>query len=142
MCLVSPLHKPQGAIDIVGFVVEATSGMKLGEFLEKYILSPCGVSGEITYESISSIHSSLIHPPRFEPTNDMRRRLMGSHFRWPDGTERITPRPPVYSDNVKEHLGGVGAYGTTKAFAQVALPLINGGVHRVFLYSPQPTVIR
>jgi methyl acetate hydrolase len=65
---------------------------------------------------------------RFELTPEMRDRLAGAHFRWPDGS--VTVRGKILSDDVKNHVGGLGAYSTAQDFAQVLLIMVNDGKHR------------
>jgi len=101
-----------GAIDWAGALVEKLSGMSLGDYLQKYICGPCGVTGI-----------------KFELTPDMRNRLAGTHFRWPDGS--VTVRGKILSDDVRNHVGGLGSYSTAQDFAQVLLVLINEGKHPV-----------
>jgi len=101
-----------GALDWAGALVEKLSGLSLGEYLQKYILGPCGVQKDgVT----------------FHLTPEQRQNLAGAHFRWPDGA--VTARGKIYEDDVQAHLGGVGAYATADAFAQVLLPLANDGRH-------------
>ncbi|KZP21063.1 beta-lactamase/transpeptidase-like protein [Athelia psychrophila] len=101
------------SLDWTGALVERLSNLTLGAFLKKYILEPCGVT-DIT----------------FDITPEMKDRLVGAHFRWICG--RVSPRGPIHDlDNVQNHLGGHGAYGTADALAQVLLPLINEGKHPI-----------
>jgi len=62
-------------------------------------------------------------------TPDMRSRLAGAHFRWPDGS--VTARGKILSDDVTAHAGGLGAYSTAQDFAQVLLILVNEGKHPI-----------
>ncbi|EIM90652.1 beta-lactamase/transpeptidase-like protein [Stereum hirsutum FP-91666 SS1] len=101
-----------GAIDWAGELVEVLSGMRLGDYLNKYICEPCGVSG-IT----------------FDLTPDQRSRLAGAHFRWRDGS--VTARGKIIMDDVVDHLGGAGAFATARDFASVLLLFINEGKHPV-----------
>lgn len=61
----------------------------------------------------------------------MRSRLAGAHWRWKDGS--VTSRGKIFSDEVIDHVGGAGAYGTARDFASVLLLLINEGKHRTYL---------
>lgn len=100
------------AIDWAGALVEKLSGLSLGDYLQKFICDPCGVTGI-----------------KFELTPDMRSRLAGAHFRWPDGS--VTARGKILSDDVTAHAGGLGAYSTAQDFAQVLLILVNEGKHPI-----------
>ena len=66
----------------------------------------------------------------FSLDTDHFKRLASAHFRWPDG--KVTPRGKLYSDDVQEHLGGMGAYAMADAFASALLPLLNDGKHREY----------
>ena len=105
--------------------------MSLGDYLQKYICDPCGVTG-IKYVFIIAAFFLLIlicgAYRRFELTPDMRNRLAGAHFRWPDGS--VTVRGKILSDDVRNHVGGLGSYSTAQDFAQVLLILVNEGKHR------------
>lgn len=123
--------------------------MRLGDYLKKYICEPCGVS-DITYVSLSfhsspspllppfsSLSISLFYtqrtstadyPHSFDLTPLQRSKLAGAHFRWSDG--HITPRGKIMMDDVRDHLGGAGAFATARGFASVLLVLINEGRHR------------
>jgi len=79
-----------GAIDWAGALVEKLSGMSLGDYLQKYICDPCGVTGI-----------------KFELTPEMRDHLAGAHFRWPDGS--VTVRGKILSDDVKTMLVAWGS---------------------------------
>lgn len=112
--------------------------MRLGDYMNKHICEPCGVS-DITFVSLPcSLPTSSLPPPRlitlhhaqpislprpnqlvsphtprsFEPTPTHLSRLACAHFRWRDGS--VTPRGKITQDDVVDHLGGAGAFATAR----------------------------
>jgi methyl acetate hydrolase len=96
--------------DWLGFVVEAISGLKLNEYVQKNILDPLGMkdSGAQIKNGSFAERGALIH------------------FRGEDGS--LTANPAMaYAENPDVYGGGHFLYSTLDDFSTFLLALLNGG---------------
>ncbi|HXT07696.1 MAG TPA: serine hydrolase domain-containing protein [Roseiarcus sp.] len=96
------------SIDWAGKMIEAVSGLKLGQFLKVNLFDPLGMTSTA-----------------FKITPDMRSRLASTHLRGADDTLsvfrfEITQEPEF-------EMGGGGLYGTIGDYLQFIRMILNGG---------------
>jgi methyl acetate hydrolase len=96
-------------LDWAGQVIEAASGMKLGQYIQKNITSPLGMSSTA-----------------FKITPDMRARLAKVHQRDADGikltiTQNEVPQEPEFEP------GGGGMYSTASDYVRFMRMILNHG---------------
>ncbi|WP_421994312.1 serine hydrolase domain-containing protein [Roseococcus sp.] len=94
--------------DLVGQVVEAVSGLTLGEYFRERILGPLGMTDT-----------------GFAVPAGWRSRLAGRHQRGTDGTLAPTPFDPPETPEVEG--GGGGLFGTGPDYLRFARMLLQGG---------------
>ncbi|KAK4552223.1 hypothetical protein LTR86_010577 [Recurvomyces mirabilis] len=106
-------------IDWAGIMLERATGMKLNDWMQKYIMQPLGL------KNINML-----------PTEDMKKRLAYTHQRWPGGKEAEVRdhvyREPLLAETQEEkdrifHSGGAGCFGTPVEYVQVLAALLNDG---------------
>ena len=95
-------------IDWAGKMIEAVSGMRLGQYVQKNIADPLGMGSTA-----------------FRITPDMRARKAKVHARQPDGslavTETEVPQDPEFEP------GGGGLYSTVSDYQRFMRMIMNGG---------------
>lgn len=95
-------------IDWVGKMVEAVSGMTLGEYFAKYITGPLGMSD-----------TAFAHSP------SMLERASAVHARLPDGSLQTMDLPPP--ENPEFEMGGGGLHGTMSDYGKFIRMILNDG---------------
>lgn len=95
-------------IDWVGKMVEAVSGMTLGEYFEKYVTGPLGMSD-----------TAFTHSP------SMLERASALHARLPDGSLQTMDIPPP--ENPEFEMGGGGLHGTMRDYGRFIRMILNDG---------------
>jgi methyl acetate hydrolase len=95
-------------IDFVGKAVEAVSGKRLDAYLRDHLLAPLGMNDTA-----------------FKLTDAMRKRLVGTHARGPDGT--LAPIPFELEQEPEFHMGGGGLYGTAGDYIKFTQMILNKG---------------
>ncbi len=95
-------------IDQVGLVVEAASGMRLADYMQKHIFAPLGM-----------VDTS------FTLTATQRERLVGMHARGPNGV--LTPIPFETVQDPEVHMGGGGLYSTAPDYIRFMQMILNKG---------------
>ena len=95
-------------IDWAGKMIEAVSGMRLGQYVQKNIADPLGMGSTA-----------------FRITPDMRTRIAKVHARQPDGSLTVTatevPQDPEFEP------GGGGLYSTVSDYQRFMRMIMNGG---------------
>jgi CubicO group peptidase (beta-lactamase class C family) len=103
-------------IDWCGIFIERFTGLKLGEYMRQNIFEPCGL-----------VSTS------FEPTEDMRSRLVSMHARDADGNLvkrkhlNAIGNGPVDYDYL--HSGGAGIFSTAQDYCKILSALLNDGTN-------------
>ena len=95
-------------IDVVGKVVEAASGQRLGEYLRKNLLGPLGMDDT-----------------GFRLGDAQRSRLVAMHHREADGS--LTSMPFEIEQNPEFEMGGGGLYGTAQDYLKFTRMILNKG---------------
>jgi len=95
-------------IDWAGKMVEAVSGMKLGEYFEKHVTGPLGMSD-----------TAFAHSP------SMLERASAVHARLPDGSLQTMDLPPP--ENPEFEMGGGGLHGTMSDYGRFIRMILNDG---------------
>lgn len=95
-------------IDWAGRMVEAVSGLTLGEFMRQNLWEPLGMAST-----------------GFHITPDMRQRLAGVHLRGEDGA--FAPFPFEIAQEPEFHMGGGGLYSTMGDYARFMRMVLNLG---------------
>ncbi|MBP6897941.1 MAG: beta-lactamase family protein [Pseudacidovorax sp.] len=95
-------------IDWAGRMVEAVSGLTLGEFMRQNLWEPLGMAST-----------------GFRITPDMRQRLAGVHLRGEDGA--FAPFPFEIAQEPEFHMGGGGLYSTMGDYARFMRMVLNLG---------------
>ena len=95
-------------IDWAGKMVEAISGLTLGQYLKQHLLDPLGMTSTA-----------------FRISADMRSRLAGVHLR--DGEGRLAPFPFEIPQEPEFEMGGGGLYGTMGDYLKFVRMVLNGG---------------
>ena len=96
------------SIDWAGKMVEAVSGLKLGQFLKANLFDPLGMTSTA-----------------FAITPDMRRRLASTHLRGPD--DKLSVFPFEIPQEPEFEMGGGGLYGTIGDYLNFIRMILNGG---------------
>jgi len=96
------------SIDWVGKMIEAVSGLKLGQFLKANLFDPLGMTSTA-----------------FKITPDMRSRLASTHLRGADDTLSVFPFEITQEPEFE--MGGGGLYGTIGDYLQFIRTILNGG---------------
>lgn len=96
------------SIDWAGRMVEAVSGLTLGEFMRQNLWEPLGMAST-----------------GFRITPDMRQRLAGVHLRGEDGA--FAPFPFEIAQEPEFHMGGGGLYSTMGDYARFMRMVLNLG---------------
>jgi methyl acetate hydrolase len=115
VALTTPLASDPGTrweygigIDWAGKMVEAVSGLRLGEYMKRHIFGPLGM-----------------HDTAYRITPSMRARLATVHQRNPDGSLTVTPfevnQDPEFDP------GGGGLYSTAPDYQRFIRMLLHGG---------------
>jgi len=97
-------------IDWAGQIVERLNNCTLGEYMEKNIFTPLGMT------------SSTFHP---ENRPEIESRLVDMSARQPDGTLAFMGR--LYKYPAEHDLGGIGLYTTPNDYIKVLAALLQGG---------------
>ena len=95
-------------IDWAGKIIEAVSGMTLGEYFAKYITGPLGMSDTAFTHSAS-----------------MLERASAMHARLPDGSCQIIELPPKETSEFES--GGGGLFGTMSDYGKFIRMILNDG---------------
>jgi len=95
-------------IDWAGKMVEASSGKKLGAFMQENLFGPLGMTSTA-----------------FKITPEMRRRLAGVHLRGPDG--KLAPFEFEIPQEPEFEMGGGGLYSTVGDYLKFLRMVLNGG---------------
>ena len=95
-------------IDWVGQLVEAASGLSLGDYFQRNITGPLGMDSTA-----------------FKISTDMRTRLAGMHVRGPDGTLSAIPFETVQDPEFES--GGAGLYSTANDYMKFMRMIFNAG---------------
>lgn len=95
-------------IDWAGRMVEAVTGLSLGEFMRQNLWEPLGMTST-----------------GFQITPDMRTRLAGVHLRGEDGA--FSPFPFELTQEPEFHMGGGGLYSTMGDYARFMRMVLNLG---------------
>ena len=96
------------SIDWAGKMVEAVSGLKLGQFLKANLFDPLGMTSTA-----------------FAITPDMRCRLASTHLRGPD--DKLSVFPFEIPQAPEFEMGGGGLYGTVGDYLNFIRMILNGG---------------
>jgi CubicO group peptidase (beta-lactamase class C family) len=96
------------SVDWAGKMVEAVSGLKLGQFLKANLLDPLGMTSTA-----------------FKITPDMRARLASTHLRGAD--DKFSVFPFEIPQEPEFEMGGGGLYGTIGDYLQFIRMILNGG---------------
>ena len=109
------------SIDVLGRVVEVLSGMRLGEFMQKRIFGPLGMTDTA-----------------FNCPEEKTDRLASAYAMNPaDRKAMPMPRTPI-TDDPKAHMGGGGLVSTMSDYLKFAMMLRNGGeLNGVRILSPR-----
>ena len=111
-------------IDWVGQMVEAVSGLTLGEYFENYLTGPLGM-----------------HDTAFHPTQDMLEKLAVMQIRLQDGSLVVPPaEPPLPETSEPEfEMGGGGLLSSAGDYARFLRMMLSGGtLDGVKVLSPEP----
>ncbi|EMG47523.1 acmB Methyl acetate hydrolase [Candida maltosa Xu316] len=92
----------------LGFVIERVGGLKLGEFLRKFVFEPVGME------------SCTFHKKDYSNTARI-------HFRKSDETLVLLKKPPIVLDPILD-LGGQGCYGTVSDYLKFIRVWLNYGI--------------
>ncbi len=95
-------------IDYAGQMVEAVSGMSLGEYFAANVTGPLGMSDTA-----------------FRISDDMRSRLSAMHARTEDGS--LVEMPFELPQDPEMEMGGGGLYSTVHDYCQFLAMMLNGG---------------
>jgi len=95
-------------IDWAGLMVEAVSGLTLGQFLNANLFDPLGMSSTA-----------------FRITPAMRERLAGTHLRGEDG--KLAPFAFELTQEPEFEMGGGGLYSTAQDYLRFVRMILNGG---------------
>jgi len=95
-------------IDWAGQMVQAVSGLTLGEYFKEHLTGPLGMNDTA-----------------FAPTPEMLPRLAGAHARLPDGS--LTPMELPAVENPEFEMGGGGLLGTLSDYSRFCRMVLNGG---------------
>ncbi len=95
-------------IDWAGKMVEAVSGMTLGEYFAKFLTGPLGMSD-----------TAFTHSP------SMLERASAVHTRLPDGSLQTMELPPP--ENPEFEMGGGGLHGTMSDYGKFIRMILNDG---------------
>lgn len=95
-------------IDWAGKMVEAVSGMTLGEYFAKFLTGPLGMSD-----------TAFAHSP------SMLERASAVHARLPDGSLQTMELPPP--ENPEFEMGGGGLHGTMSDYGKFIRMILNDG---------------
>jgi len=95
-------------IDWAGLMVEAASGLSLGEYFAEYLTGPLGMNDTA-----------------FTASPAMLERAAGLHARLPDGT--LEAMELDLPENPEFEMGGGGLYGTMPDYGRFIRMLLNGG---------------
>jgi len=95
-------------IDWVGKIVEAVSGLSLGEYIATHITRPLGMTDTA-----------------FTPTPSMQDRTCALHTRLPDGSLQILDMPAP--ENPEFEMGGGGLLGTMTDYGRFIRMILNDG---------------
>ncbi|KAI9879219.1 MAG: hypothetical protein M1830_009220 [Pleopsidium flavum] len=103
-------------IDWVGVFIERISGLKLGDYFQKYIFEPLGMKNTA-----------------FFVNGEMHSRMAGVHQRDEQGnlTSRSYPYKPACQEmksDEKFHSGGAGLRSTAPDYCQILAAMLNDGV--------------
>jgi CubicO group peptidase (beta-lactamase class C family) len=93
--------------DWLGQVIEAASGQDLATYCEEHVFAPLGMEDTT-----------------FRPTDEQRARMMGMHFRTPDGGLVAVPFPAAAPEFWS---AGGGACGTGPDYLRFMRALLRGG---------------
>jgi methyl acetate hydrolase len=96
------------SIDWAGKMVEAVSGLSLGQYLKENLFDPLGMSSTA-----------------FKITPDMRSRLAGVHLRGEGGKLDVFPFEIPQAPEFE--MGGGGLYGTMGDYLKFVRAILNGG---------------
>jgi methyl acetate hydrolase len=96
------------SIDWAGKMVEAVSGLKLGQFLKANLFDPLGMNSTA-----------------FKITSNMRARLASTHLRGAD--DKLSVFPFEIPQEPEFEMGGGGLYGTVGDYLQFIRMILNGG---------------
>jgi CubicO group peptidase (beta-lactamase class C family) len=95
-------------IDWVGQLVEAASGLSLGDYFQRNITGPLGMDSTA-----------------FKISTAMRTRLAGMHVRGADGTLSVIPLETVQDPEFQS--GGAGLYSTANDYLKFMRMILNAG---------------
>ena len=95
-------------IDWAGKMVEAVSGMTLGEYFAEYLTGPLGMTD-----------TAFSHSP------SMLERAAAVHARLPDGSLQTMDLPPP--ENPEFEMGGGGLHGTMRDYGKFIRMILNDG---------------
>lgn len=95
-------------IDWAGKMVEAVSGMTLGEYFSAHLTGPLGMSD-----------TAFVHTP------SMLERAAGVHARQPDGS--LVPMDLPAPENPEFEMGGGGLHGTMSDYGRFIRMILNDG---------------
>jgi len=97
-------------IDWAGQIVERLNNCTLGEYMEKVILGPLGMT------------STTFHP---ENHPDIESRMASLALRLPDGT--LSAMKHIFAIPAEHDLGGAGLYSTPTDYIKALVALLQGG---------------
>lgn len=98
-------------IEPVGKIIEAVTGMRLGQYLTQHLLQPLGMQDTA-----------------FRLTESMRARLATTHNRGKDG--KLKPVAMEIEQDPEFEMGGGGLYSTAQDYAQFLRLILNRGLHQ------------
>lgn len=122
-------------LDFAGQIVEKISGLKLGDYCQKHIFEPLGVT-DATFDIMSrpDMVSRLVPMHRYDPATK-------TYFLNPSGTpllvSLVLQRSPLVcltsssyfsSNHPTMHSGGAGLFTTPTDYMKILVPIINRGV--------------
>lgn len=97
--------------DVLGAVIEVASGMRLSEYMQKYIFDPVGAVDI-----------------GFRPTEEQKKRFC-DQFVYANGTNTVTPRElnNQYALSPDYDSGGAGLFSTVDDYMKIITVIANGG---------------
>ncbi len=100
--------------DVLGAVVEVASGMRLSEYVHKYILDPLGMTNT-----------------GYRPTKEQEKRLCATYrYDNSNGTSIQIPTENPYALTENYDSGGAGLFSCGKDYIKLVSALANGGVSK------------
>lgn len=98
--------------DALGAVIEVASGMKLSEFVHKYILNPLGMKNT-----------------GYRPNEEQKKRFAAAYiYDNSNGTSKLIPTENIYALTPDYDSGGAGLFSCAGDYIKLVTALANGGI--------------